>query len=322
MQTFTIEKTHSGEVGCYRIPGIIYTEDKSIIVYYECRKDESDWAEIDIAMRKSTDGGKSFGERKIIAAGNGKTLNNPIMFADEGKIVLVYQEEYCHTFVKESFDGGETFGTACEITSQLKADGYDYTVIAFGPGHGSVLKSGRYIAPIWLCKNESDPKAHRPSIIATVYSDDKGKTWQIGELINHNFLINPSESVIFETDKGIILNIRNENTCKRRAIAFSENGISNWSTPHFAQELTDPTCEGGGVALKNKLYFTNCKNETKRENLTLSESSNFGKTWQTIAEIDEFGGYSDIATDEKNLFIVYESWRAEHKSIKFIKYGI
>ena len=43
-----------------RIPGIIATSRGSLVAYYECRKAPGDWAQIDLKIQKSTDGGESW----------------------------------------------------------------------------------------------------------------------------------------------------------------------------------------------------------------------------------------------------------------------
>ena len=323
MLKYTIERNNDKAYNYYRIPGIIHTYQGSIIVYYECRKDLSDWAAIDIGMRKSVDGGKTFTERKILVYGEGKTLNNPVMFSDNNQITLIYQEEYSRTFVTKSFDDGNTWSKAVEITCQLKTPLYDYTVIACGPGHGTVLSNGRYIVPVWMALNFENKKAHHPSIISTIYSDDKGETWHIGELIKDSILVNPSETVLAETKNGIFINIRNENPCKRRATALSKNGISNWINLSIEDSLPDPTCAAGMISIGDDMYFSNCKSENSRENLVLSKSTDFGASWSEIKIIDSIGGYSDIATNGNNkIYIAYEHWEEGNQLLNFASIDI
>ena len=49
-----------------RIPGLILTSKKSLVAYYECRSEYSDWAQIDIKVIRSVDGGKSFETVQLI----------------------------------------------------------------------------------------------------------------------------------------------------------------------------------------------------------------------------------------------------------------
>src|SRR5438045_1875016 len=45
----------------YRIPGIVLTKKGTLLAYCEARKSaKSDWGTIDVLLRRSTDGGKTF----------------------------------------------------------------------------------------------------------------------------------------------------------------------------------------------------------------------------------------------------------------------
>ena len=45
----------------YRIPGIVVTTKGTILAYCEARKNDSkDWGEIEVHLRRSTDGGKTW----------------------------------------------------------------------------------------------------------------------------------------------------------------------------------------------------------------------------------------------------------------------
>jgi len=54
---------HGGEGGykTYRIPALVVTVKGTLLAFCAARKDFSDWAEINIALRRSTNGGKDLG---------------------------------------------------------------------------------------------------------------------------------------------------------------------------------------------------------------------------------------------------------------------
>lgn len=323
MNPCIIENNHVDGYRYFRIPGIIYTHRSSLIVYYECRESASDWAKIDIGMKKSRDDGATWSDRKILVCGNGKTVNNPIMFSDTDVITFLYQEEYTRTFVRKSFDDGETWSEPIEITNTIKTRLYDYTVIACGPGHGTILANGRYITNVWLCSNHDDLKSHHPSIITTIFSDDKGKTWHLGDLIQEHFLINPSEAALAEIDGKVMINIRHENTMRRRMLAYSDNGISDWHGFRYAEELSDPVCAAGMISVRDTVYFVNCRDEKRRVNLTLSQSHDFGQSWTNMCLISRTGGYSDIASDHAGtLFVCFEYWDAANPNISIVRIDV
>ena len=307
----TVKQDSVNGYDLHRIPGLICTESGKLLAYYECRKTEDDWAAIDIALKTSTDGGEIWSSDRVLVEGKGKNVNNPVMLADGADILFMWQEEYHRTFCRKSFDEGETWGEITEITESLRTKEYPWTVIACGPGHGTVLKSGRYIVPVWLCSNLKDPKAHAPSLISTIYSDNKGMSWKLGELIRRKELINPSETSLAQlTDGRVMLNIRHMSEQRRRVIAYSDSGVSDWYDLRFEESLPDPICMGSLVAHEDKVYFFNCNSEDKREKLTLYESCDKGMTWNEIIMVSQAAGYSDIAVspDGSKIYIFFEEF--------------
>ena len=182
----------------YRIPGIVVTPKGSLLVYCEARKTRSDWAAIDPLVRRSTDGGKTWEPaRKLpvpdvkfeknpaaVARKSGKpgtvTVNNIVMIPDAatGAVHCLYCVEYMRCFYTRSDDDGKSFAEPTEITATFDRfrPGYDWKVLATGPGHGVRLKSGRLVVPVWLSRG-TEGNGHNPSCVATVYSDDAGRTW-------------------------------------------------------------------------------------------------------------------------------------------------
>ena len=313
IEKLTMKRYNKGPYFCYRIPGIVCTESGKLLAYCESRQSGSDWAEIDITLQTSTDGGKTWSPDVIIDRGSGKTTNNPVMIVDGKELTLLWQKEYHRTFCSKSYDEGETWETPVEITESLRTPEYAWTVIACGPGHGIKLKNGRYVVPVWLACNPENPKAHAPSIVSTIYSDDKGKTWNLGELIRDDWLINPSETMLAQLPDGTVcLNSRNECPDKKRFVARSQDGASGWYDKHLDDTLIDPTCMAGLVEHNGILYFSNCHSQTARANLCVHKSVDGGKTWENIACISEPAGYSDIALspDGKKIYVFFEEFDA------------
>ena len=57
---------HAGQDGykLYRIPGIVVTKQGTVLAYCEARKSDSgDWGRIDVLMRRSVDGGRTWSLR-------------------------------------------------------------------------------------------------------------------------------------------------------------------------------------------------------------------------------------------------------------------
>ncbi|MBR0509237.1 MAG: exo-alpha-sialidase [Clostridia bacterium] len=289
----------------YRIPGLIPLPDGKLLACCECRDGDSDWARIDIRVSEIDPASGARSERLLVHA-PGQTLNNPTLIADGNAVHLLYCENYRRAFYMRGSADGRTWGDAVEITEAFGGVKRFFSVLAIGPGHGICTKAGRLIVPVWLAYNRTDPQAHHPSFIATLYSDDGGGRWQAGETIDSPALKDPSECNIAELPDGrFLLMIRNENPEHIRFASISGSGVSGWSSPFPLPALPDPICQGSLAIHKNRLLFVNCKHRTHRKNLTLSVSGDLFQTLKAVP-VDSEGGYSDIAVTGDTAYILYE----------------
>ena len=148
----------NGRFYCYRLPGIVTLEDGSLLAYCEKRMGSdgltasSDQALMNIIAKKSTDGGKTWGEDILVVDGENMlwtppgtdtqyptSVSGPIMVADGSKIYCFYIKQwYWHVIedgktvtkwsedgpimniaYKYSTDGGETWSAENDITDQI-----------------------------------------------------------------------------------------------------------------------------------------------------------------------------------------------------------
>ncbi len=308
-----IEKAYGEKYGLCRIPGMIITEKKTLLCYYEARSDFRDWAKIDLKVIRSTDRGESFCDVLTVES-DGDTINNPVMISDGDTVHLLFFYNYKRLFYSKSTDDGASFSEPIEITDVLSSDGTPYTVAATGPGHGIVHK-GRIIIPLWYAYNPDDEKAHTPTYIRTIYSEDGGRSWKLGEIIGADVLVNANESAVAITsDNRVIMSSRHrtENGIKR-AVAISNDGISNWSTPVLVDSLSDPRCMGSMTNDENFVYHINCASTTDREDLTIKISGDSFSSFDSIY-VSKYAGYSDIAVDGDEIFVFYERFHEKfHK---------
>jgi sialidase-1 len=315
----------------YRIPGIAVTKNKTVLVTTEARPGVGgDYDFNDVLMRRSTDGGRTFAPPvKIVdhsSYGDGPA-SNFVMFPDRntGRVVAMFFHDYARVFTIHSDDDGATWSTPVEITAVFEQflPEYPWRVCANGCGHGLQLRSGRMIAPVWLSdgggSENGSHRGHRPSVLASVYSDDCGQTWQRGDIVcRHGDVVegvtlhNPSETTAVELSDGrVLFNIRHETTNHRRLVAISPDGASRWQDFHFDEALLEPICMASLLRYDwpagdqpGRILFSNPDNLEQtmttwaldRKRLTIKLSRDDGRTWP-VSKVLEPGpaGYSALA---------------------------
>lgn len=311
----------------YRIPGIVTTKRGTVLAYCEARKtDRGDWGTIDLMLRRSTDGGKTWGPcvkfaevpgpkaknpvalaQKLATEGE-VTYNNPVAIADrDGAVHFLFCLEYARCFYARSDDDGVTWSKPMEITATFDKfrPEYDWKVLATGPGHGIQLKTGRLVVPVWLSLGTGG-HAHRPSVTSVIYSDDLGRTWSRGEIAgpNEGEWNIPNETCAVQLADGrVLLNIRSESKANRRLLTTSRDGATGWSRPQFHDQLLEPICMASMVRLseapaKNRLLFSNPDNLARvdgkeapgkgrdRKNVSVKLSYDESVTWPVSKTIE------------------------------------
>jgi sialidase-1 len=314
-----------------RIPALVITHKGTLLAFCEARiGTASDWADMDLALKRSTDGGKTWSPVQIIASSRNKSgpVGNPTPIIDkDGKIHLLFQRDYAAAFYTYSDDDGLNWKSPKEITDVFNGykPQYNWNVVATGPGHGIQLKNGRLLAPFWMASATvvTPRRRHAPSCVATVYSDDGGNTWNRGEIVADSSaaISNPNESMAVQLEDGrVLMAIRNPGSIKRRAFSISNDGSSNWSPVRFDSALFDPTCMASIAALPAKtknekpaIVFINPDSrhieKHPRQNLTAKVSYDNGYTWP-VQKVLNGGpsGYSDLAVaPDGTMYCLYET---------------
>ena len=322
----------------YRIPGIVVSKRGVIVAYTSARRtlDLGDWSNIDIVLRRSIDGGRTWEPSRRIAGDSHGTTDNPVAIVDRqaGALHFLFQKNYARCYYMQSTDDGRTFTQPVDITyvfDQFRPE-YDWHVMAPGVGHAIQLRSGRLLVPVWMAIGAPEgpiARAHRPSAVATIYSDDHGKTWKRGDIIANDSeeTPNPSESMAVQlADGNVMMNIRNESTLHRRLVSIGSDGISHWSKPRFDDQLFEPVCAASIVRYsirppddRTRILFSNPDSEGipgvgahqfhARQLLTVRLSFDEGQTWPVKKVVDPgVTGYSDLAVGpDKTIYCIYEA---------------
>ncbi len=299
----------SGEEGyhTYRIPAVMRAPDGALLAFCEGRKvGRGDSGDIDLLMKRSDDGGASWGEQRVLWDDGDNVCGNPCPVLDrdtgmiflflthnlghdrEGEIIAGTSEGTRTVWVMTSADGGTEWSPPREVSASTKRR--DWTWYATGPGVGIQLEvgphAGRLVIP---CDHiEADSQRYYSHVLL---SDDHGATWRIGGRSKRDQL---NECQVAELDSGeLVLNMRNYNRQKRaRAVARSKDGGESFGEVTWDEELPEPICQagmvtvragrGGGV-VERWLAFSNPASPNRRERMLVRVSYDGGLSWHTAA---------------------------------------
>ena len=145
----------------YRIPSVIETAKGTLLAFCEGRKkNRSDSGDIDLVLKRSGDGGKTWSDLQVVWGEGTDTWGNPCPVIDRasGNISLLltwnrgdkkesaiepgFSEDSRRVFVMHSTDGGQTWSKPANITEQVKKPEWNW--FATGPGAGIQLAHGTY----------------------------------------------------------------------------------------------------------------------------------------------------------------------------------
>ena len=283
---------------CFRIPAVITAGKGVLLAFAEARKHNcGDAGDVDLVMRRSADGGKTWSPMMIVWDDGNNTCGNPAPVLDErtGKIILLTtwnlgadhetdiiaqkSKDSRRVFVLSTSDQGVTWTTPREITSSVKLP--DWTWYATGPCNGIQLKSGKYKGRLLIpCDHiEAGTKKY---FSHAIFSDDGGENWMRGNSTPSDQV---NESTVAEIKKGrLLLNMRNYNSQQYRQTSQSVDGGMSWSALIQDSSLPEPVCQASLIRLwkagsKPVLAFSNPASQKKRENMTVKWSYDQGKTW-------------------------------------------
>lgn len=329
------------DYGVYRFPGIVRTPSGNLIAYAEGRKNpEMRWSETTVFFRVSKDGGKTWSDAAELAKKPEDAKQNPVLLdsgaAEAGQIGLhnataiadkdggvhwLYCVEFNRCFYVKTDDAGANASAPVEITATFEAfrPEVDWKLFATSPGHGIQLKdTGRLVAPVWVSKGEMGIGL-QPAAVSTIFSDDGGKTWTRGDIVGYHSEITgpktgakmelPGEAAIAQAGDGtVLLNIRSKSIQGQRAQSTGKDGATGWSEVAYVENLIEPICHASLTAVEGGVVFANPANMIMRKSLTAKLSADGGKTWPEAGFVIDEGvsGYSDLASDGKTVFSVYE----------------
>ena len=291
----------SGEEGyqCFRIPAIVLTNNGTLLAFAEGRKtDCGDAGDIDLVVKRSTDGGESWTGLTVIWDDSANTCGNPAPVVDrttgtifllstwnrgtdhEPQIIDGTSRDTRRVFIMSSVDDGSRWSAPREITGDVKR--LEWTWYATGPVNGIQLQTGPYRGRLVVpCDHiEAGTKKY---FSHTIHSDDHGSTWVLGGRTPADQV---NECTIAELSDGtLLLNMRNYTSVRIRQTATSTDGGATWSSLKGDTTLIEPVCQASLLKVERKegtplLAFSNPASAVSRTAMTVRLSFDEGKTWQ------------------------------------------
>ena len=336
----------SGEEGYsnYRIPSLINTKSGSLLAFCEARKDHrGDSGNIDLVVKRSTDGGKTWSRPLVVWDAGDHTAGNPCPVVDQrtGRIINIIcwnlatdhgRDLHAGTSVDtrrvyqtHSDDDGLTWSGPKEITAKVKHPSWWW--YATGPGVGIQLQKGPHKGRLVIPANHTAEGYYGAH---TLYSDDGGESWKISEIIKPT--VNESQ-VVELSDGRLMINMRTQGAAdtKRpysgyRSIAYSSDGGESWTDPLFDDEPGDPICQASIIRYDaNRILFSNPNppislERGPREQMTVRLSNDDGQTWtKELLIYDGPSAYSSLAKlPDGEIGLLYE----KDKDIAFAQFSI
>ncbi|MGW7523744.1 sialidase family protein [Streptomyces sp. NPDC054783] len=329
-----------GGYAAYRIPAVVETRYGSVLAFAEGRRDGfGDSGDIDVVLRRSTDGGCTWGPLTVVAAGDGDTRGNPAPVVDPrtGAVVLVTcansgraTEEQIQrgeadrrVFVQRSWDDGRHFTLPADITAQVKRPGWRW--YATGPGHAVALTRGPYAGRLLVPANHSvappdgsSGPGYRYDGGHALYSDDGGRTWHLGFVTDtRDGVTNVNETTAAQLSDGrLYFNARDQygTAPGNRLDTYSGDGGTTLDRPYAVQAtLNDvPVVQGSLLQLfgrKAPLLFSGPSEPTARRALAIWSSTDCGHTFTRLLTLsDRPAAYSDLVQlGHDTIGVLYET---------------
>lgn len=301
---------YDGTVASVRIPALAVTNDGTVIAVADARVSSSNDLpnDIQLAMSRSTDGGRTFSAPKIVVHAPSTTegTGDASLLVDravgtKGRVYLFYNygpagigfnspasgsntaddPGSLHIQYVTSDDDGVTWSPLVDLNPQVKNPSWGSLFAS--SGHGVQLSTGRLVQPIVYRDAAGADHA------ADMYSDDHGATWHTGGPAGTG--VNESKAV--ERGDGTVTQNMRNNSGGARYYADSTDGGRTFGTAS-ATGLVDPGCNADEIAYlrpsdvnaathapltTSTALFSNNPSTSARSNLTVRISADDGGSW-------------------------------------------
>ncbi|MER7684298.1 sialidase family protein [Streptomyces sp. NPDC097610] len=310
---------------CFRIPAVVRSTHGTLLAFAEGRvHDCGDAGDIDVVVKRSTDGGRTWGPLQVVNEGAGDTHGNPAPIVDRetGRIVLA-----------ETYNTGRTDGRGCDVpcdrTPHLQYsddDGLSWSAprdlsaeilppnwnswYATGPVHGIQLARGKHAGRLVFGVNTETWNGSRVTAnnAALITSDDDGDHWRIGAsdswpiADDGTFRQKPSELTLTERADGSVLVSGREQDgidLGHRTQTVSRDGGDSFTAPfRDLPGLYAPQVQGSVLRLGDRILLACPGDPDRRRTMMIRSSYDGGRTWDSVDRgtvvTTDWSGYSDL----------------------------
>lgn len=271
----------------YRIPAMVVADDGSIVVAcdkrYDSYRDIGGGHVIDIVVRRSTDGGKTWSEPVVVAKGDNSNdatcgYGDPSLIkGNDGKIYCIFGAGNIGYFyglnricVSVSEDNGVTWSSSAsnppadlvstgKLTDHASSYGsntcyglYDYFVTS---GRGLCTSEGYLMGllPAQPYTNEGKTEKTSNSHDYIFYSTDKGATWHFSE--DAIFVGGDEAKVIQANDGSLLASVRQGSNRGFNTATYTYNEADGTLTFTMGPQWNNAQLNAGGYANNQDIFY-------------------------------------------------------------------
>lgn len=339
-----VARAGEGGYHTYRIPAAVLTRAGTVVLLLEGRKGStSDFTAIDLLALRSRDGGRTWSKPHVVwsegSLDDQISIGNPCPVYDEttGRLWCAFNKDNQLVFVTHSDDDGVTWSPPRDITPSVRP--WRFTRYWTGPGHGLQLKHGPHRGRLILPSYHLALESHNSGAVSrfvmrahSVYSDDQGRTWQIGQPTT----LGPgwdAERARFKggwipgeadwagcepmaeelPDGRLYMIVRNQaRPAQAKAFTWSHDGGRTWTPLEPHPTIPEPTCQSALIRWRDprgsrpdlyvysgitidRGYVENSAGLGGRQRLAAFVSADACRTWREAAVLHpRAAAYSDL----------------------------
>lgn len=299
MERFTLDLGHratrSGPVAAMKDGSLVWITTEPEAPYLA----KSMWSISRLVMRRSTDGGNSWSDPRVLQQGSKEysLLSHTVRQSASGAVLHIFvrysgydyetgvpEKSLCEVFIQRSNDNGKTWSEATKLQT---GERYHGDILSM-----EQLRDGRLVYPFCFLTNVKSQFA-----VSAMYSDDDGKSWKRSPSVlrtgGGGFESGASEPSLIELPDGKLWMLIRAQTGFLWE-SFSTDRGQTW-TPATESVLPSSNAPATALRLKNGdivvVWNNHIESNYARQSLVIGLTRD-GKTFSGLREID-FTDFTD-----------------------------